>query len=144
MVGIDLVDVTRLRKVLGRSPKLAEKLFTIEELAYANERSDPVLHLAGTLAAKEATVKALGLSSLVKWTKAVEISRGPDGKPSVAVYGAAGDRWVTISISHDAGIATAVAMETDGGDIEPAERRDRIPALVFTSQMELCLIETGA
>lgn len=145
MVGIDIVDVGRLREALARSPKLALRLFTVAEMSYASARQDPCLHLAGTLAAKEATVKALGLSSLAKWTKTIEVSRDDTGKPRARLMGDNGGPKVTLSISHDGGLATAVAI---AGESASEERKSleakprRIPALVFTPQVELCLAET--
>lgn len=144
MVGIDIVDVERLRDVLGRSPKLGERLFTSTELFDASARQDPSLHLAGTLAAKEAAVKALGLSSLAKWAKRIEVTRNEAGKPCARLTGDSDSREVAISISHDGGLATAIAIVQTRHPKIPAPvemKRRRIPPLVFTPQMELCLAE---
>jgi holo-[acyl-carrier protein] synthase len=60
-VGIDLLEIERLERALDRHPRLAQRLFTGAELAYAGERARPGRHLAARFAAKEAALKALGL-----------------------------------------------------------------------------------
>jgi holo-[acyl-carrier protein] synthase len=60
-VGIDAVDIDRLRGILTRRRHLAARLFTPDELAYAHQASDPVPRLATRFATKEAVMKALGL-----------------------------------------------------------------------------------
>jgi holo-[acyl-carrier protein] synthase len=59
-VGIDLLEIGRLERALERRPRLAERLFTDGELAYARSRHRPGRHLAARFAAKEAALKALG------------------------------------------------------------------------------------
>ena len=61
-VGIDLLEIDRLERALERHPRLAERVFTQAERDYARERARPARHLAARFAAKEAVVKALGLS----------------------------------------------------------------------------------
>ena len=106
MLGIDVVDLARFRAAIARTPALEERLFTAAERAHCGALADPVLHLAGTLAAKEAVIKALRLGSLAAWARRVEILRGPDGSPFARV----GEREVTVSISHDGPVAVAVAL----------------------------------
>jgi holo-[acyl-carrier protein] synthase len=62
-VGIDLLEVERLERALARQPRLAERLFTDAERAYADARARPVRHLAARFCAKEAVAKALGLAA---------------------------------------------------------------------------------
>src|ERR687894_399658 len=59
-IGIDLIEIERIEAALERRPRLAERLFTEGELAYARDRARPGGHLAARLAAKEAVIKALG------------------------------------------------------------------------------------
>lgn len=112
MIGIDVVDVERLRTALARTPRLEGRLFTAVERTYCEAMFDPVVHLAGTLAAKEATIKALGLGPLVAWSSRIEISRSSTGAPSASVDGQARCR---VSISHDGGVAVAVALAAPPG-----------------------------
>ena len=61
-IGIDLLEIERLERALARHPRLAERVFTDSEREYAAARARPGRHLAARFAAKEAVVKALGLS----------------------------------------------------------------------------------
>jgi holo-[acyl-carrier protein] synthase len=109
MVGIDVVDIERLRAVMARSPGVARRLFTDAERAYCDGRSDPSVHYAGTFAAKEAVIKALGLPGLPTWARRVQIVRDGDGPPRADVVGF-DVTGLHVSISHDAGVAVAVAL----------------------------------
>ena len=60
-VGIDLLEIDRLERALERRPRLAERLFTDGERAYAAARGRPAQHLAARFCAKEAVAKALAL-----------------------------------------------------------------------------------
>jgi holo-[acyl-carrier protein] synthase len=110
VIGVDVVDVERLRAALHRSPGLEQRLFTPAERAYCVSHPDPVVHFAGTLAAKEAVIKALSLGSLAAWARRIEITRAADGAPSATV--AAVPQSTAVSISHDGPVAVAVALAT--------------------------------
>ena len=84
-VGIDLLEIDRLERALARRPRLASRLFTDTELAYAHSRPRPVMHLAARFCAKEAVVKALALEV---WNPHdVEVVREGDGAPRGAAVG---------------------------------------------------------
>jgi holo-[acyl-carrier protein] synthase len=109
-VGIDVVDIARFEQALTRTPGMAVRLFT------EGERSLAAHSLAARFAAKEALAKALGAPRGLLWTDA-EVVADHDGRPSLLVYGtvaaAAGRLGVTgwhLSLSHDAGIASAVVI----------------------------------
>jgi holo-[acyl-carrier protein] synthase len=110
VLGIDVVDIARLELALARSRRLEQRLFTAAELAYCKARRSRVVHLAGTLAAKEAVMKALELSSLPAWARRIEIDR-TSGAPRATV----GGRRVVVSISHDGPVAVAVALALPQG-----------------------------
>ena len=112
-LGIDVVDISRLRAYLERSPWLEERLFTEVERRYCSTKPDPVMHYAGTLAAKEAVIKAMQLGRLVEWARRIEIRRHASGAPAAVVLsddaaGGAGSD-IEISISHEKDTAVAVA-----------------------------------
>jgi holo-[acyl-carrier protein] synthase len=109
-VGIDVVDVARFGAVLERTPALRERLFT------PAERALPLNSLAARFAAKEALAKALGAPSGMSWQD-TEVHRGADGRPRIEVRGtvaaqvdALGITALHVSLSHDAGIASAVVI----------------------------------
>jgi holo-[acyl-carrier protein] synthase len=108
MIGIDVVEVERLRRSLKRSPELRDELFTSAEQRYCARYRDPVIHLAGTLAAKEAVIKALG-PGVNGTVKRIEIARDGSGVPRALVEGD-GSPVIELSISHDGPVAVAVAF----------------------------------
>ena len=116
-LGVDLVGVRRL-KAARRRAGFDARIFTPAERARARRRADADLHLAGRFAAKEAVMKALGTgwTAGVTW-QGIEILSGKAGEPLLTLKGRAAGRaralrirrW-HLSISHDAGIALAVAV----------------------------------
>jgi holo-[acyl-carrier protein] synthase len=109
-VGIDVVDVARFEQILDRRPALRVRLFTPAERGLA------IASLAARFAAKEAVAKALGAPSGLAWQDC-EIVSAASGRPSLFLSGtvaaAAAERGVTswhLSLSHDAGIASAVVV----------------------------------
>jgi holo-[acyl-carrier protein] synthase len=108
IIGVDIVDIERLRRVLGRSPAVENRLFSATEREYSRSKKDPVRHYAGTLAAKEAVIKAARLGVLGAWSRRIEITRDCDGVPVVSIDGKPAD--VSVSISHDGGMAVAAAL----------------------------------
>ncbi len=116
LLGVDVVDVARLSSSLERFPVLEERLFSEKERSYCRSFPEPAKHFAGTLAAKEAVIKALGLGPLVAWARRIEVSRAEHGAPSVEVQGGAAVHRVEISISHDGPVAVAVALDLGAAD----------------------------
>jgi holo-[acyl-carrier protein] synthase len=114
-IGIDLLEIERLERALQRRPRLAERLFTDGERAYARSRARPVMHLAARFCAKEAVVKALELREF-GW-RDIEVLGG-DGPPRVRLAGTAAARAedlgvaVGVSLTHTRGMAGAVAVLT--------------------------------
>ena len=111
-VGIDLLEVARLERALERRPRLAERLFTDAERAYAATRARPVMHLAARFCAKEAVAKALGLTA---WSfREVEVI-ATGAAPEIKLSGRAAARaaelsaTVSVSLTHTATMAAAVA-----------------------------------
>jgi holo-[acyl-carrier protein] synthase len=109
-VGIDVVDVGRFEEALDRTPTLRERLFT------QAERDRPLASLAARFAAKEALAKALGAPTGMAWHDAEVVSEAT-GNPEFEIRGSVlarandlGARNVHVSLSHDAGIASAVVI----------------------------------
>ena len=104
---------SRAWSALERRPRLAERLFTDGERAYAAARARPGQHLAARFCAKEAVAKALGLTA---WSfRDVEVI-ATDGPPMIALSGAAARRaaelgvQVRVSLTHTDHQAGAVAI----------------------------------
>jgi holo-[acyl-carrier protein] synthase len=110
-VGIDLLEIDRMERALECHPRLAERVFTAAEREYAAARARPGRHLAARFAAKEAVVKALGLSGGFG-LREIEVLAGEP--PTVRLAGraaeVAGDRRVEISLTHSRDNAAAVAI----------------------------------
>ncbi|HET7385722.1 MAG TPA: holo-ACP synthase [Nocardioidaceae bacterium] len=109
-VGIDVVDVDRFGRTLARTPALAERLFT------AAEQQRSLASLAARFAAKEALAKALTAPTGLGWLDA-EVVTEPSGNPVLEMRGSVlarandlGVRTVHVSLSHDAGVASAVVV----------------------------------
>jgi holo-[acyl-carrier protein] synthase len=115
-IGVDVVDLARFERAVGRTPGLVDRLFA------PAERGLPVRSLAGRFAAKEALLKALGATDGVGWHDMQVVSDG-EGNPDLTVSGRAaeiaaarGIDRLHVSMSHDAGIATAfVVVESSAG-----------------------------
>ncbi|KTS01906.1 MULTISPECIES: holo-ACP synthase [Microbacterium] len=120
-IGVDLVDVPRFEEQLARTPRLLPRLFAPAERVL-KPRS-----LAARYAAKEALIKALGGSDGVYWTD-IEVASEPSGRPVFALSGETADtiaaRGITVlhlSMSHDAGLATAYVIAEAGTPTPPGD-----------------------
>jgi holo-[acyl-carrier protein] synthase len=109
-IGVDLVDIRRFEASITRTPGLLPRLFSPAE-QLLKPRS-----LAARYAAKEALIKALGGSDGVHWTE-IEIVPEASGRPWFSLTGSTADvvaqRGITsihLSMSHDAGLATAYVV----------------------------------
>lgn len=111
--GIDLLEIERLEQALERRPRLAQRLFTEAERAYAASRARPGQHLAARFCAKESVAKALALDA---WSLHDVEVLGGDGPPEVRLHGAVAERAralgvrVTVSVTHSRRDAAAVAV----------------------------------
>ncbi|WP_059012920.1 holo-ACP synthase [Streptomyces specialis] len=115
-VGIDVAEIERFGRSLERTPELADRLFVPGELWLPSGERRGVASLAARFAAKEALAKALGAPPGLRWTDA-EVIRTDDGPPRLEVRGTvaarAAELGVTawhLSLSHDAGVASAVVI----------------------------------
>ena len=123
-VGIDVVPVERVQQMIERhGDRILKRIFTERELARAQDLAHQALHLAGRIAAKEATYKALsaeGADLGIGWQD-MEVLKLEDGRPKLVLHGAAEARYIAlgatrlhVSLSHDGGIAAAmVVVERD-------------------------------
>jgi holo-[acyl-carrier protein] synthase len=116
-IGVDAVDIERFRRSLERTPSMHERLFTPAELAYVAPKADPVPSLAARFAAREATMKALGVGLGAFGFHDVWVHREASGEPLLMVTGAAlvlADaagvvRW-HLSITHTDTVAIAYVV----------------------------------
>lgn len=119
-LGLDLVQIERLREFLERRGERAlQRLFTTGERAYCERRrATRFSSYAGRFAVKEAVMKLLGTGWArgVRWVD-IEVQRAPGRAPEVVLHGATariaqskGIARIHVTITHDAGLAAAVAV----------------------------------
>lgn len=123
-IGVDLCDIPRMQKALGRKG-LAVRVFCAEEIAYAENMALPARHYAGTFAAKEALAKAGGWGIGAMGLKSCHVERTRTGPRFVftqefrARMEQEGILHAHLSISHDGNFAVAmVVLESQNDSIK--------------------------
>lgn len=130
-LGVDIVDITRMKRILERTPSFARKVYSDEERAYCLDKATPEVHFATRFAAKEAVVKALGTGfSGGIGVRDIEVRRTSKGRPYVVLSGRAkevarelGVRELPISLSYTHTEAVACAMAITEASVRAAEER---------------------
>ncbi|MEC9488179.1 MAG: holo-ACP synthase [Halanaerobium sp.] len=125
--GIDMVKIARVEQAVKKNPeRFTGKIYTREELTYAEEKADPYPHLAARFAAKEACAKALEVGIIALGWRNIEVNR-KDGPPSLRLSGRAlgiarekGVDRIFLSLSHsrEYAIAQVIITGKDGGRID--------------------------
>jgi holo-[acyl-carrier protein] synthase len=122
-VGVDLIEIERIRRALERYPGFRERCFTEAERAYCDSRKNPAQSYAGRFAGKEAVGKALGfgVARAFAW-RDVEIVGRP--KPGVRLHGRLaawaerlGAGEIDVSMTHSRELASAVAVVAGGSHL---------------------------
>jgi holo-[acyl-carrier protein] synthase len=119
-VGIDLVDLDRVRRLLAdKGQQAMTRFFSEDERRYLATRPDATGHAAARIAAKEAVYKAMQAlpgARAVGWRE-IEVSRDGDGRPAILLHGLAarlaeqrGGLQISISLTHSALSAGAIAV----------------------------------
>jgi holo-[acyl-carrier protein] synthase len=88
-IGVDIIEVARIRETLARTPRFRERVFTSSEREYCDGRgAASAQHYAARFAAKEAMLKALqtGWRGGVSWQD-VEIASRDSGAPYLVLHG---------------------------------------------------------
>jgi holo-[acyl-carrier protein] synthase len=116
-IGLDLIEIERVRRALERYPGFRVRCFTEVERAYCDSRSNPPQHYAARFAGKEAVGKAIGSGVHFTWRE-IEIAGRP--KPGVRLSGRT-KRWaervgaaqIDLSMTHSKGLAAAICVVSD-------------------------------
>ena len=108
-IGIDIVEVYRIRETLERTPRFTERVFTEKEREYCEAKGAAAAQsYAARFAAKEAFLKALktGWRGRITWQD-MEILNDAQGVPSLEIKGEArslldnlGANKIHLSMSH--------------------------------------------
>lgn len=125
-VGVDIIRIDRIRKAIERSGEnFIKRIFTSEEESYCLQMKDRFQHLAVRFAAKEAVLKAFGLSwDSVDW-KDIGVINDKNGQPEVVLHNRMknemrnrGVNNISLSLSHFGEYAIAfVILERTEGEI---------------------------
>ena len=115
-IGVDVVEVERIRELLESRPGFRDRVFTSGEIVDCQSEADPAPCFAARWAAREAATKALGGVPQLDWRE-IAVRRGPDGDPHLALEGSAmarakalGADQVLVSISHEKSVAAAFCI----------------------------------
>lgn len=115
-IGVDVVEVERVRRILERHPRFRERVFTEAEISYCDAKGAPAGAYAARWAAREACIKALGGIRGVRWHD-IHVQRARSGAPSVSLEGPARARAdevgvsdVLLSLTHERSVATAFCV----------------------------------
>lgn len=115
-VGVDIVGTGRFKAAMDRwGRRFLDKVFTGGEIAHCQKRARPHASLAVRFAAKEAFIKASGISGIA--FRDIEIANRKDGSPLIKKEGrlavalsAAGIEDVHLSLSHEEEYAVAMVV----------------------------------
>jgi holo-[acyl-carrier protein] synthase len=125
--GIDLVDCPRIEEMIKRhGERFVNRVFTVNEQAYAEANKNSIEKLAGRFAAKEAILKLIGTGwrGKIAWTD-IEVINNSTGQPEITLRGEVekladklGIKHISVSITHTANfaIASAVALAQSDED----------------------------
>lgn len=122
-MGVDIVEIERMRTILKRTPSFARRCFSEEEQKYCNATASPEFHYATRFAAKEAVLKALGTGfSKGIGVRDVEVVLNSKGKPRVRLHRRAAEVAaelgieeipLSLSYTHIEAVACALALTSD-------------------------------
>ncbi|HRQ51885.1 MAG TPA: holo-ACP synthase [Agriterribacter sp.] len=114
-IGTDIVETGRIAKAIEKELGFRELVFSKNEIAYCESKTNKYQHYAARFAAKEAFFKAVGTG----WKNGtafneVEILNDENGKPELQLLGetavTTGAVRVQVSLSHVKSLATAVVV----------------------------------
>lgn len=108
-IGVDIVEVYRIRETIERTPRFVDRVYTAAERAYCDQKGAAAAQsYAARFAAKEAFLKALktGWSGKITWHD-IEIVSDENRVPSLKISNEAkrlvdaiGATDIHLSISH--------------------------------------------
>ncbi|MDP2234249.1 MAG: holo-ACP synthase [Actinomycetota bacterium] len=154
-LGVDIVEIDRMKRALERHPRLKERLFSAEERSYADKRNRPEIHYALRFAAKEAVLKALGTGFAGVAFTDVEVARDANGRPVPILHGRAAalakergviEMHLSLSFTHTTAVASAVAITEEGRPKpkdEPMDAKAQLAASFKEARVMLDRIGSG-
>ena len=145
-LGVDIVDVERMRNLIERTPNFIGHTFTDDEVLYCNKSSRNVEHFATHFAAKEAVLKALGCGFTQGISpKDVEVCHNEKGKPFVKLCGRvkelADERGIesfpiSLSFTNTEAVGVAIALTKDAAAENKVLEKSKDPVAELTRQFK--------
>jgi len=117
-IGVDMVEISRVRKLVEQDLGFAERIFTDREIAYCESKFSKAQHYAARFTAKEAFFKALGTGFRdgMGWQD-VEVENDALGKPQLRLAAVALAQFkkrklkkALLSLSHTRDMAVALVI----------------------------------
>ena len=97
--GIDLIETNRVAEKIARDIGFLEYVFSPNEIAYCESKTNKAEHYAARFAAKEALLKALGTGFPGGLTlNEIEVTSDDSGKPYINFMGSSKDAIESIGI----------------------------------------------
>ncbi|MCL5051190.1 MAG: holo-ACP synthase [Firmicutes bacterium] len=116
-IGTDIVSIVRIRDVLERNPRFAERVLTPYEMPRFQSHANPAAFLAKRWAAKEAAAKALGTGIGKVSFQHIVIESNAAGQPFLTLLdearaqaGLLGARQYHVSMSDEKDYAIAYVV----------------------------------
>lgn len=117
MIGVDMVEINRIKKSLEKNERFLERNFTGAERALFEKKCNPLQSIAANFAGKEAVSKVFGTGVRGFNLNDISIVRDDLGKPIVVLYNGALEKAnqmkiqrIELSLSHTSEHAIAFAM----------------------------------
>ncbi|MBH0231567.1 holo-ACP synthase [Halobacillus yeomjeoni] len=113
-IGIDIIDMQRIKQSIKRNPRFVQRILTEKEQERYFQLSErrQVEYLAGRFAAKEAFAKSIGTGIGELGFQDIEILSESSGAPTLKARGYEDfSIWVSISHSSDHAVAQVVLEE---------------------------------
>ncbi len=137
-LGVDIVEIDRMRAILQRTPRFRQRVFTADEQAYCESSANSEIHYATRFAAKEAVLKALGTG--FGWgtcdPRNVEVRRTSQGRPFAVLHGPVREialaqrvKEIPLSLSYTHTEAVACALAITDESTAPIAQEDPLVEL---------------
>jgi len=120
LIGIDIIDIDRVKKAAERTPRFLTRVFTRRELAYCLSKKNPYPSLAARFAAKEAIRKTHPLFNSGIRYHDTEVIVNENGQPQLILHGKAREKFdehfkqMALSLSHADKQAIAAVIIEEG------------------------------
>lgn len=117
LIGIDIIDIDRIKKTIERTPSFLEKIYTPRERNYCLAKHNPYPSLAARFAAKEAVRKLDPVFISGSAWQNIEVINSKSGKPEIFLHGKVlenakqiGVTDIKLSLSHSKNQAIAAVI----------------------------------